>query len=230
MRKKQSPTSRTDNEKVNYENAPTEAKSFLVQVLHWHRFRPQTLKNSWTKEEPLTWELFRALDLLLRRMFLARFLRAVAACETSAAKAVAALTHSPDDVVVEPFPLLRLPGNKAKRRADIGFGLSDGPRLWIEVKVRGGDVGSLRRQLDDERKALRDISPHEPTAVVAVAPHSLVETLPDALSWGRVCDCLTDGLADLSHPELPRDIVSGYQRLATELLHRVQCHAPTLVA
>lgn len=229
MRKKRSPTSRTDNEKVNYENAPTEAKSFLVQVLHWHHFRPRTLKNSWTKEEPLTWELFRALDLLPRRMFLARFLRAVAACETSAARAVAALTHSPDDVVVEPFPLLRLPGNKAKRRADIGFGLSDGPHLWIEVKVRSGDVGSLRRQLDDEREALRDISPHEPTAVVAVVPQSLVEAFPDALSWYRVCDCLTDGLADLSSQGLPHDIISGYERLATEMLARVQSHVPTLV-
>lgn len=89
---------------------------------------------------------------------------------------------------------------------------------------------SLRRQLDDEREALKAISPDQATGVVALAPHSLLEAFPDALSWCQVCDCLTDGLADLLSRELPHEIILGYQRLATELLHRVQSHVPTLVA
>ena len=65
-----------------------EQRSFLVEVLHWFHYRATALKRAWTKEEVLTWELLRALELLPQSMFLMPLLYGIAELSSDSKAAV----------------------------------------------------------------------------------------------------------------------------------------------
>jgi len=228
--------------KERWDEAQPEQKSFLVRVLnHFHYRRPQ-LKQSWYKEEVLTWELTRGWDLLPANLFLGRSLTrllnsaeamkvgTVSMDEARAGEKVASALKPlldaiarQDDVSVTAQPSLSRPGRKTNSCSDIGIGLKDGQRLWFEAKtVR--TVGKLNDQIDAQQDALLAINAGAPTAVVALVPHGSKVRGP-MITWDDVRDDLMLGRAELLKFQ-PGFSVSlrGYALLAGELIDRIGSH------
>ena len=217
-----------DKETVLYQQAPVEAKSYLVQVFHKSHFKPSNLKKSWTKEEPLTWELYHALELLPRNTFLRPFVEAIGTIDTKQQNAVALLLSDMDKLVLTPYPLLRLSGNKRNSRSDLGFGFEEDPRLWIEVKTRRWRPHEVLQQIAAQEQALL-CQANGPSSVVALVPQGLSQKVPRSLSWVVVRDVFRNGLKELKASDLSSDFLRGYVTVAEELLGRIESHEPRLL-
>jgi len=124
----------TIDEMTLWRGTTPEQRFFLGQVLHWFHFRPRALKGAWMLEEPLTWELYRALDLLPHGLFVKPLLRRLGTLAPRVESAVKPLL-SCEDIVITPYPSLELTGSKSNRRSDLGLGIGSSPRLWIEAKT-----------------------------------------------------------------------------------------------
>jgi hypothetical protein len=220
---------REDKETYHWERAPKAAKSFLVCAFHQQHFKPSNLKKSWTKEEPLTWELYRALELLPRRCFLLPFLNAVAGASAAATSVVEELVRDLDQLRLSAFPSMGLGGNKRNRRADLGVGFLNDPRLWIEVKTRRFAPEELRQQLIDEEQALRRLTDGGLVAVVALVPESFRTKVRKSLSWKTVHTLFQRGVVRLSTADVPKDVLRGHFICAEELVGRIGSHVPELV-
>ena len=127
--------SSTDNEFARWKQLTEGQKSFAVQLLHFFHYRPRCVGRSWTREEVLTWELYRALTLLPRTILLVPFLRLCADAVWTAKPAISELLADPDAIRVVAYPRLNLSGNKRNCASDIGLCRLDDPRLWVEIKT-----------------------------------------------------------------------------------------------
>jgi hypothetical protein len=215
-------------------------KSFLVEVLSFFHFRTMHLKGSWRKEEVLTWEIIRAWQLLPSTLFLARTLRRLLITggtfkDSKVMSAVQPLLDAiaaEGDVSVKGEPSTRLDGSKAGACGDISIGLgtsaaNDSERIWFEAKTaRVSKPGNLLKQVHGQKEALQRKEPSLPVAVIELLPCGVETELP-AITWGDVRDDLALGLEDLQES---RSAVSltGYQRLAMELVRRIESHPNNL--
>src|SRR5436853_6093421 len=120
--------SSTDNEFARWKQLTEGQKSFAVQLLHFFHYRPRCVGRSWTREEVLTWELYRALTLLPRTILLVPFLRLCADAVWTAKPAISELLADPDAIRVVAYPRLNLSGNKRNCASDIGLCRLDDPR------------------------------------------------------------------------------------------------------
>ena len=213
----------TVDEMTLWRGTTPEQRSFLGQVLHWFHFRPRALKGAWMLEEPITWELYRALDLLPRSLFVNPLLRRLGELDPVVESAVAPLL-SCQDLVITPYPSLELTGAKSNCRSDLGLGIGLSPRLWIEAKTAPFKHLDLLEQLRAQQLALQSLSPSEKVAVVALVPSdSLLKEWP-SLPWSALAVALESGRTHLRGAIADPGLRSGYERLATEMIDRIKSH------
>jgi hypothetical protein len=213
----------SDTESTHWGDTTPEQRSFLVEVLHWFHYRTTALKRSWVKEEVLTWELLRALELLPQSMFLRPLLQHISGLSDETREATAPLLASPV-VEISRYPSLHLTGSKRNCSSDIGFGPKPHPPVWIEAKTAPFRIDAFREQLLQQKTALNALLPEAPTVVVALLPHGM-ET-PDAptLSWRAVHDLFEAGVALLRDAVTSDDLRQGYEGIATEMVQRIATH------
>src|SRR3972149_65635 len=120
------------NEKKDWENLDGGEKSFTVKVLNWFHFRKTN--RSWLKEETITWELIRLLEIIPSEFFLRNFLIKIKEKNPPIKKIIDSLINELDTVKIESYPYLGLDGTKKKSRSDIGIETKNFG-LWIEVKT-----------------------------------------------------------------------------------------------
>jgi hypothetical protein len=225
--KKSSPISE-DTEFAHWLATSSGQRSYLVEVLHWFHYRTTALKRSWTKEEVLTWELLRSMELLPQSMFLQPLLCSISALSSEAETAVTPLllvTH----VTVYRYPSLQLKGSKRNCRSDIGFGLAEGPTVWVEAKTARFKVQDLREQLEQQREALSASLQSLPTALVTLLPaFQAVPGIPN-LSWHEVMRVFEAGVVALRSTVTNEDIRRGYETLAIEMIQRITSHPNGIV-
>lgn len=200
-----------------------EQRSFLVEVLHWFHYRPRALKRSWSREEVLTWELIRALELLPQRFFAIPLLAHLAELSPESRAAISPLLTA-ERVTISRYPSLRLAGTKRNCRSDIGIGLTTSPTVWIEAKTARFKVDALRSQLLQQQSALAAIYPNTPTVLATLLPDAkALDDFPN-VSWNSVCTILESGMRSLQATITDSDLTLGYIVLARELTDRIRSH------
>jgi hypothetical protein len=199
-----------------------EQRSLLVEVLHWFHYRPAALKRSWAREETITWELLRVFEILPQTIFLRPVLRHLAGLSAEARKAIDPLLAA-RSIIITRYPSLKLTGSKRNCRSDIGFGLDDGPSVWVEAKTAPFKNADLQAQLLQQQKALANIFTQQPIVIITLLPWDVV--LPDIpnISWNQLAELLEQSIITLANT-LPEEYRSGYDRLATEMLGRIRSH------
>jgi hypothetical protein len=204
-------------------------KSYTVQVLHWFHYRPGAVAQSWTREEVLTWELVRALDILPRDLFLAPLLLKISELGADAARVARPLAADPQTVRVDPFPSLQLKGAKRNRRSDIGLIGQSGLTLWLELKTGPFKPTPLLSQLDDQREALRVLCNGKPCAVVPLLPAGRPAPALPTLRWDVVSFILMSCIGALTNGPEPESLRRGLRAVARELYQRIGTHPARLL-
>jgi hypothetical protein len=125
---------RKDTEVAYWRTTSPEQRSYLVEVLHWFYYRTPALKRSWAREEALTWELLRALEVLPQSLFVRPLIQTIRGLAAELQPAADCLLKSPRIHVCR-YPSLGLSGRKRNCRGDIGFGLDEVPLVWLEAKT-----------------------------------------------------------------------------------------------
>jgi hypothetical protein len=213
----------TDSEFKLWAALDPRQKSYTVEVLHWFRYRPQALRASWTREEVLTWELLRALEVLPRSLFLRSILAKIVEANEAVSVSIQPLLDS-DRVRVTPYPSLGLAGGKRNCRSDIGLGLDGMPTVWIEAKTASFKASDLKEQLEQQASAMAALLPGRATALITLLPsHRALSGFPN-LSWGDVEEALR--FSELRIGELIPDasLAHGYCLIARELRKRIATH------
>jgi hypothetical protein len=207
-----------------WNDADDRAKSHLVQVLHWFHFRPRALKGSWQREEVLTWELIRALDLLPVESLLGPLLQALRGTSDSVGTVTECLLARLPNVAVTPYPSLQMNGAQRNCRADIGFVAPDGAQLWVEVKTSRAAMRDLAGQIRLQADALQRIASPSPAAVVALLPDGAAALDVPSVSWSAVRHVLAAALDGLPTVIPSPGLRRGYERVARELDARIASH------
>ena len=216
-----------DNERVLWLQAAPEQRSFLTEVLHWYRFRPAALKRSWAREEALTWELLRTLEILPQSVFLRPVLQHLRNISPETRSAIDPLLAG-DRILVSRYPLLGLSGAKSKCRSDIGFGLASRCTVWIEAKTAPFRNVDLQAQLLQQKKALAKLFPELPTVVITLLPWNVTLSGTPNISWSSIAEQLEKCLLTFQIA-IPNDYSSGYQLVATEMLGRIRSHPNRII-
>jgi hypothetical protein len=217
-----------DTEPAHWQATSPGQRSYLVEVLHWFHYRPKALARSWTKEEVLTWELLRSLELLPQSMFLRPLLLKIAGLSSDFEPALAPLLNAPY-ISVFRYPSLQMNGSKWNCRSDIGFGLGEAPTVWLEAKTAPFKAQDLCTQIGQQRVAMAGIFQSTPTALVTLLPaYQAVSGVPN-LSWNEVSLIFETGVTKLREGVGDDDIRRGYESLAKELIQRILTHPNHLV-
>jgi hypothetical protein len=200
-----------------------EQRSFLVEVLHWFHYRPAALKKSWAREEVLTWELLRALEILPQQYFTHPLVQKISSLGRLAHDSATPLLGL-ERIVVTRYPTLGLLGGKRNCKSDIGLGNAEFPTIWIEAKTAKFKPEDLREQLHQQATAMKDLYPQAQTVLVTLVPKSRsLEEFPN-ISWDDVASVMVSGINLLEESGLPFDIAYGYRTIARELIDRIETH------
>lgn len=161
-------------------------------------------------------------------MFLHPLLRSIASLSSEADDAVAPLLLA-KHVSVYRYPSLQLKGSKRNCRSDIGFGLADGPTVWVEAKTAPFKAADLRVQLDQQRVAMSAMLQSAPAILITLLP--AVHALPGIpnLSCQEVKQVFEAGVAKLNAAVASTDIRQGYESLSVELIQRIASHPNGIV-
>jgi len=218
-----------DTENAHWRATTPEQRSYLVEALHWFHYRTPALKRSWTREETLTWELLRALEILPESFFLRPMVQAIGQLSGESRAAVEPLLALPR-ISVFRYPSLKLKGNKRNCCGDIGFGDGDLPTVWIEAKTARFQPAKLEAQLAQQRAAMGAMLNNRPSILVTLLPSAwALDEVPN-LSWVAVRNVFETGLAQLRRALHDENLCKGYESLAIELIQRVDSHPNGLVA
>lgn len=218
----------SDTEFALWQETKPEHRSFLVEVLHWFHYRPSALKRSWAREEALTWELLRALEILPQTVFLRPILHELGNLSTQAHKAIEPLLAA-REISITRYPSLKLSGGKRNCRSDLGFGLAEGPRVWIEAKTAPFKDADLCAQILQQQKALEKIFPRSPVVIITLLPWG--RTLPGIanIAWSHLAELFQVGVEAL-RKRLPADEYrAGYEHVALEMIGRIRSHPNKIV-
>lgn len=219
---------RADTENAHWRGTCAAQRSYLVEVLHWFHYRTPALKRSWAREEALTWELLRALEILPQSLFLRPLLRAIGQLSPQAEAAADFLLRS-SRVNVFRYPSLKLSGNKRNCRGDIGFGVGELPSVWLEAKTAKFQSDKFRAQLAQQGDAMGGMLDGRPSVLVTLLPSPWALDHTPNLSWQRVREVFENGFSALQQ-ELPDPVLRhGYEVLAHELIQRIDSHPNGLV-
>ena len=214
---------RSDSEFAIWLNTTPEQRSLLVEVLHWFHYRPSALKRSWAREEAITWELLRALELLPQSHFLRPILHELARISSKSQQAIEPLLAA-RDITITRYPSLKLAGGKRNCRSDIGLGLSGGPTVWVEAKTAPFKDTDLRNQLIQQQQALKRIFPQSATTVITLLPWGrALQGIPN-ITWSHLAELLQNGVEKMREAMPDREYRAGYEQLAIETIGRIRSH------
>ena len=217
-----------NNEFRRWADLAENQKSYTVQVLHWFHYRPNAIGRSWTREEVLTWETVRALDLLPRDLFLRPLLGELASSNGSVHTCASLLAARHEEIAVHAFPSMGITGPKRNRRSDIGLE-TPGAVLWIEAKTTHIKISALVGQLQDQANALRVLADGRAHAVAALLPDD--HPAPDwaTVRWSTVATLLMRCRDAIEAAAVPESFRRGFVVLTSELLARLQGHCTPLL-
>jgi len=212
-----------DTEFELWAKADRRQKSYTVEVLHWFHYRPRAIRASWTREEVLTWELLRALEVLPQRMFLLPLLTKIAACN-SLALATTQPLFKLDRVRITPYPSLGLVGGKRNCKSDVGLGADGVPTVWIEAKTASFKAADLEQQLKQQESAMAALLPRQDTTLVTLLPHHRALASFPNISWDDVHSALVSCGHSIAQSIADPDLSHGYRLIARELAERIESH------
>jgi len=208
------------NEKKLWDNLDNKNKSYTTRVLNFFHYRRNKIGQSWKREEVLTWELIRALDILPRDYFLTELLNFLVKKNKKELTDIAVkLLEKPCDVEVIAYPKLNLPGNKKNSASDIEIFL-DGFRLWIEAKTVIVKKDELLAQIKTQEKALQKMNGNK-SCVIALVPQGQ-QTETTCFYWQDIKTIFETALQKME--ETYKDdlnFIRGYKKLAEELIDRI---------
>ena len=217
------------NENKAWQELSETQKSYTVRVLHFFHYRRNRIAASWKQEEVLTWELFFALRILPRPLFLKQLLIQLGKLAPSVDKLTKALIQNLADIELEYSPSLQLKGNLRNSCSDIGINGPDGITLWIEAKtafIRPMDMG---QQLRNQQAALKKIYGPTTAQVVALIPSMQPIASWPTIRWIDVAEILSRGRSDLQKDDVPKDLVPGFFIIAEELENRIRGHQNRII-
>lgn len=218
----------TETEFSNWEALPEGQKSFAVQLMHYFHYRPKLIPSSWSREEVLTWELYRALEVLPRSLFLEPLMMLCATTGFSAAASISELLRDVSNVRLVAHPRLGLGGNKRNSASDLGFGVFDSQRVWIEAKTAVIKRTVLSQQLQTHNARICELAGSAPCAIIALLPASQEAGSEPSIRWADIVLLLERALEFLrDHPS--KDLTPGLILVANELRERIFGHVPRLV-
>lgn len=229
MKPTQPKTPSPETEYSKWKALPDGQKSFAVQLMHYFRYRTKLIPSSWTREEVLTWELYRALQVLPRSLLLEPLMKLCAKTGPEAAAAMHELLRDASTIRLVPYPRLGLGGNKRNSASDLGFCVFEEQRVWIEAKTAVIKPTVLAQQLQVQIGRLRELAGAAPTAVVALVPAAQEVVNESSIQWSDVASLLEYACQSLrKHPST--DLTEGLILVAGELRERILGHVPRLVA
>ena len=204
-----------ERETILWNQASNKDKSYTTKLLDFFWYRNKQLKKSWRKEEVITFELLRALEILPRDYFLRPLLAKIqqAAPETQeVAKKLRAKTH---EVEIHPFPNLHEKGNK---RSDIGLATPQAT-LWIEIKTNNKGSKNLPKQIQNQQEALKKQTTNQQQAVIALLTPNY-EYKGAQINWKDIKELLRNCEKKLETQD--KKIVQGLTHIAKELGDRIE--------
>ena len=198
-------------------------RSYLCHVMHWFYYRPSALKSPWMLEEPLVWELYRALDILPQHLFVIPLLELIGKLDQKTKLAITSLLAQ-NKVSIIPYPSLGLQSHQINCRSDLGFGINSKQFIWIEAKTAQFSSEKLLSQLRMQEDALQSMNPNENVAVVALVPDGKQLLNWPCITWGNIMSIFQLGLDGLQKEIPKQDIRLGYERIAIEIIDRIRTH------
>ena len=213
------------NEKKLWDNLANENKSYTVKVLNFFHFRRNRINQSWRREEVITWELIRALDVLPRKYFLAELLKFVRDNNESLNYIAGQLLKNPNGISIVAYPKLNLKGNKKNSASDIELSYN-GITLWIEAKIFVIKKEDLTTQIKNQKNALKKICNGQDYGIIALTPKNQ-SNQTDYIYWQDIKNIFKKALNNLEkdHKNSPQ-LIDGYKKIADELINRIEALFP----
>ena len=207
-----------ENEYIRWARLDDKDKSYSVSLMHFFHYRRNRIGKSWDREEMITWELIRALDILPRKYFMDELLKFIKDKYYFFSKCIDTLLKEENNIQVVPFPSMGLKGNKRNRKGDIEISNNKGC-LWIEAKTKKTKEEDFHKQLEDENNAMKNLYKNKAIALVALIPKG--QNCKDPyITWGDIGSILSKCQKKLNTSD--KELVKGYLKMAKELEGRVE--------
>ncbi len=195
-------------------------KTYLTSVLHFFYYRKNKLSKSWEKEETLTWELMRALEIIPDKYFLAKFLSYTRNEIDFSSDCILVLEGGLESIEIHDYPRLGLTGRRKKAASDIEFSNENGC-LWIEAKTTPTSENKLMEQIEDQRDALEKKYDDKYTSIIGLVPKSQSINEPH-LTWNDMVSILDEGYQELDESSIDTAVARGYLKIMDELRGRIE--------
>ena len=213
------------NERKLWDQLDAGNKSYTVRVMNFFHYRRNRIGQSWKREEVLTWELIRALEILPKEFFLVELLLYIKQSKKKLAHIAEELLKEPINVKVVAYPKLNLLGNKQNSASDIELSLGD-CKLWIEAKTALITKEELSRQIEIQKKALARINNNSKYAVIALIPNNQDCDTP-FMRWSELLKIFETALNKMEDKYKGGPIIAGYRMMAEELIGRISSRFET---
>ncbi|MFH1311053.1 MAG: hypothetical protein ABIH65_01465 [Nanoarchaeota archaeon] len=203
------------NESKDWKKLDEKEKSYTVRVLNWFHFR--TNRQSWLKEETITWELVRLLQIIPYEYLLKNFLIKIKEKNTSISKIIDLIISEINNAKIEPYPYLRLKGNKNKSRSDIEI-KTDNSCLWIEVKTQLIKEKLLLNQINKQINSPNFIK-NKNKAIIVLIPENQ-EYSKEKITWREIFIILEESYKSIKSKN--NKILRGYELMLEEIINRIR--------
>ena len=201
------------NESIDWRELNEKEKSYAVRIINWFHFRKTN--RSWLKEETITWELIRLLQIIPSEYLLRNFLIKIKEKNPSINKIINSITDELNTVKIEPYPSLGLEGIKKKSRSDIGIETINF-RLWIEVKTQidGKLNGQIKKQMTSP-----SFKKDKNGAIVALIPENQ-DYGQEKITWNDVFNVIEESYKSIKNQN--NKTLRGYELMLEEMISRIK--------
>lgn len=208
------------NEKKLWDKLDENSKSYTVKVLNFFHYRRNRIGQSWKREEVITWELIRAIDILPRKYFLQGLLEYIKNNKKELALASGKLLANVDEVDVVSYPKLNLPGNKRNSASDVQLS-SNNSVLWIEAKTVVIKEDDLGKQIMTQTTALEKMYGGKSFGVIALILEGQ-KCNKVSIYWSDLRKIFEKALYAMQKDYKNDDkLIRGYTLIAEELINRI---------
>jgi len=205
------------NEHIDWKELDEKDKSYTVRVLNFFHFRRNRLHRSWKREEVLTWELIRALDILPKDYFLREFLLTIKD-KNKRLSIIDFLLKKINNLEIISYPNLGFKGIKRNSASDIGI-KSGKNCLWIEVKTNLIDESELQKQIKIQKDS-PDLCSNKNFDVIALIP-SNQKYIGPSIFWKDVIKSFKNAELKLQK-DWGNNVINGYLKISQELIKRIE--------